>query len=142
MSLATPESVQKLQTALHDKAKKSPDFRFYALYDKLYRKDVLTFAYACSKANGRPAGRSWRVDEAVYQGAWPLDLPLSSGRQVRKTIDFRLSRTRDVFAAKAFRHEGQSPHTVTLDGHAASHRAVREMRADGLLPKQNEATLF
>jgi len=33
MSLATPENVQKLQTALHDKAKKSPDFRFYALYD-------------------------------------------------------------------------------------------------------------
>jgi len=31
-----PESVQKLQTALHDKAKKSPAFRFYALYDKVY----------------------------------------------------------------------------------------------------------
>ena len=52
MSLVTPESVQKLQTALHDKAKKSSNFRFYALYDKVYRKDVLTFAYACSKANG------------------------------------------------------------------------------------------
>ena len=56
MSLATPESVQKLQTALHDKAKKSPGFRFYALYDKVYRKDVLTFAYACCKANGGAAG--------------------------------------------------------------------------------------
>ena len=56
MSLTTPESVQKLQTALHDKAKKSPAFRFYALYDKVYRKDVLTFAYACSKANGGAAG--------------------------------------------------------------------------------------
>jgi group II intron reverse transcriptase/maturase len=56
VSLTTPESVQKLQTALHDKAKKSPAFRFYALYDKVYRKDVLTFAYACSKANGGAAG--------------------------------------------------------------------------------------
>ena len=56
MSLATPESVQKLQTALHDKAKKSPDFRFYALYDKVYRKDVLMFAYASCKANGGTAG--------------------------------------------------------------------------------------
>src|SRR5260370_37292180 len=56
MSLSTPESVQKLQAALHDKAKKSPDFRFYALYDKVYRKDVLTFAYQCSKANGGTAG--------------------------------------------------------------------------------------
>jgi RNA-directed DNA polymerase len=56
MSLTTPESVQKLQAALHDKAKKSPDFRFYALYDKVYRKDVLTFAYECCKAKGGAAG--------------------------------------------------------------------------------------
>jgi RNA-directed DNA polymerase len=39
-NLTTPASVQKLQTALHDKAKESPDFRFHALYDKVYRKDV------------------------------------------------------------------------------------------------------
>ena len=63
MSLATPESVQKLQTALHDKAKKSPDFRFYALYDKVYRKDVLTFAYASCKANGGAAG----VDNQTFE---------------------------------------------------------------------------
>jgi RNA-directed DNA polymerase len=63
MSLTTPESVQKLQAALHDKAKKSPDFRFYALYDKVYRKDVLTFAYACSKANGGAAGVAGSISE-------------------------------------------------------------------------------
>jgi RNA-directed DNA polymerase len=56
VSLTTPESVQKLQAALHAKAKESPDFRFYALYDKVYRKDVLTFAYAGSKANAGAAG--------------------------------------------------------------------------------------
>jgi len=49
--------MQKLQTALHAKAKESPDFRFYALYDKVYREDVLTLAYACCKANGGAAGR-------------------------------------------------------------------------------------
>jgi hypothetical protein len=56
MSLTTPASVQKLQTALHDKAKESPNFRFYALYDKVHRKDVLAFAYECCKANGGAAG--------------------------------------------------------------------------------------
>jgi RNA-directed DNA polymerase len=56
MSLTTPESVQKLQTALHAKAKESPDYRFYALYDKVYRKDILAFSYACCKANGGAAG--------------------------------------------------------------------------------------
>ena len=49
-NLTTPESVQKLQTALHDKAKEAPNFRFYALYDKVYRQDVLAFAYECCKA--------------------------------------------------------------------------------------------
>ena len=56
MRLATPLSVQKLQKALHDKAKGAPSFRFYALYDKVYRKDVLAYAYQCCKANGGAAG--------------------------------------------------------------------------------------
>jgi len=56
MSLTTPESVQKLQTALHAKAKESPDYRFYALYDKVYRKDILAHSYSCCKANGGAAG--------------------------------------------------------------------------------------
>ena len=64
MNLTTPTSVQKLQTALHAKAKESPDFRFYALYDKVYREDVLTFAYACCKANGGAAG----VEEQNFEG--------------------------------------------------------------------------
>src|SRR5580693_1076917 len=63
MSLATPEIIQKLQAALHDKAKKSPDFRFYALYDKVYRRDVLSYAYACCKANGGVAG----VDNQTFE---------------------------------------------------------------------------
>jgi group II intron reverse transcriptase/maturase len=56
MSLATPISVQKLQRALHAKAKGSSSFRFYALYDKVYRGDVLGFAYQCCQANGGAAG--------------------------------------------------------------------------------------
>ncbi len=56
MNLKTPERVQKLQTALHTKAKESPEDRFYALYDKIYREDILEFAYHCCRANGGAAG--------------------------------------------------------------------------------------
>jgi RNA-directed DNA polymerase len=63
MSLTTPTSVQKLQTALHAKAKESSDFRFYALYDKVYRKDVLAYAYERCKANGGAAG----VDNQTFE---------------------------------------------------------------------------
>lgn len=56
MSLRTPESVQKLQTALHAKAKEMPNYRFYALYDKLYREDILVHAWRLAKANGGAAG--------------------------------------------------------------------------------------
>jgi RNA-directed DNA polymerase len=56
MGLTTPASVQKLQTALHAKAKEASNFRFYALYDKVYRKDILAFAYQCCHANGGVAG--------------------------------------------------------------------------------------
>ncbi len=56
MSLRTPETVQKLQEALHAKAKESPDFCFYSLYDKVYHKDVLEFAYRRCRENGGSAG--------------------------------------------------------------------------------------
>jgi group II intron reverse transcriptase/maturase len=65
MSLATPVSVQKLQRALHAKAKEAPGFRFYALYDKVYREDVLAFAYQCSKANGGAAGVDGQAFENI-----------------------------------------------------------------------------
>ena len=60
-----------------------------------------------------------------------------------KTIDFRLSARRNVAAAKAFfakaiRTQGHAPETITLDGYAASHRAVREMKTDELLPRRTK----
>ena len=73
MSLTTPLNVQKLQTALHDKAKGSPNFRFYALYDKVHRQDVLVFAYECCKANGGAAGVDGQTFEDIEEygvGKW------------------------------------------------------------------------
>jgi retron-type reverse transcriptase len=62
MSLPTLPKVQKLQAALHAKAKRAPTYRFYALYDKLYRSDVLAFAYARCRANGGAPG----VDDQTF----------------------------------------------------------------------------
>jgi group II intron reverse transcriptase/maturase len=56
MSLETPEKIRKLQKALHAKAKEAPDYRFYLLYDKIYRADILQFAYSCCRHNGGVAG--------------------------------------------------------------------------------------
>jgi RNA-directed DNA polymerase len=67
MSLTTPPSVQKLQTALHDKAKGSPNFRFYALYDKVHREDVMAFAYECCNANGGAAGVDGQTFEDIEE---------------------------------------------------------------------------
>ena len=55
-NLSTPNKVQELQKALHAKAKGEPGYRFYALYDKLYREDVLAHAYARCKTNAGAAG--------------------------------------------------------------------------------------
>ena len=65
MSLSTPTTVQKLQTALHAKAKGEPEYRFYALYDKVHRADVLTHAYACCKANRGAAGVDGQTFEDI-----------------------------------------------------------------------------
>ena len=89
---------------------------------------------------GRTTDRSWRVDETYVKlrGRW-VYLYRAVDR-AGQTVDLRPSATRDVAAAKAFfkkaiKSQGRPPQTITLDGYAASHRAVREMKADGVLPE-------
>jgi transposase-like protein len=80
----------------------------------------------------RQSGDSWSVDETYIKirGVWTY-LYRAVDRMGR-TVDFRLSLRRDVTAAKLFfrkalRTQGRPPRVITLDGYAASHRAVREL---------------
>src|SRR4029077_19543814 len=56
MSLTPPPTVGKLQETLHAKAKSAPTYRFYALYDKVYRLDVLAYASECCRSNDGAPG--------------------------------------------------------------------------------------
>lgn len=78
-------------------------------------------------------GTSWRVDETYVRirGQWAYLYRAVDA--AGKTVEFRLSQRRNVASAKAFfrkaiRSQGRSPLTLTLDGYAASHRAVRELQ--------------
>ena len=71
-NLSTPKSVQKLQTALHAKAKAEAGYRFYALYDKISHEDILAHAYAqCRSNKGAPGvdGQDFADIEAVWGAA-------------------------------------------------------------------------
>ena len=63
--LSTPQSVQKLQTALHAKAKAESGYRFYALYDKISREDILAHAYGQCRSNQGAPGVDRQDFEAV-----------------------------------------------------------------------------
>jgi RNA-directed DNA polymerase len=73
MSLATPDSIRKLQRKLYLKAKDEPAFRFYLLYDKICREDILRHAYDLARANkGAPGvdGVTFAMIEAAGGEEW------------------------------------------------------------------------
>jgi RNA-directed DNA polymerase len=73
MSLSTPIAIRTLQRKLYCKAKAEPAFRFYLLYDKIYREDVLQHAYALARANaGAPGvdGMTFAAIEALGLERW------------------------------------------------------------------------
>ena len=79
-NLSTPNSVQKLQTALHATAKAEAGYRFYALYDKISREDILAHAYAqCRSNKGSPGvdGQNFADIDAYGAERWLGELALA-----------------------------------------------------------------
>ena len=73
MSLTTPSKIRELQIKLYRKAKNEPGYRFYMLYDKIYREDVLAHAYEQARANkGAPGvdGRTFEQIESAGREEW------------------------------------------------------------------------
>ena len=98
-NLSTPKSVQKLQTALHAKAKAEAGYRFYALYDKISREDILAHAYALCRSNkGAPGvdGQDFADIEAYGVERWLGELALALRKE-----SYRPDAIRRVFIPKA-----------------------------------------
>jgi RNA-directed DNA polymerase len=98
-SLSTPKSVQKLQTALHAKAKAEPGYRYYALYDKISRGDILAHAYALCRSNqGAPGmdGQDFAEVERYGLERWLGELALAL-----KEETYRPDPIRRVYIPKA-----------------------------------------
>jgi group II intron reverse transcriptase/maturase len=98
-NLSTPKSVQKLQRALHAKAKAEAGYRFYALYDKIHREDILTHAYAqCCSNKGAPGvdGQEFADVEAYGVRRWLGELALALREET-----YRPEPIRRVFIPKA-----------------------------------------
>ena len=77
MSLQTPEQIRTLQRTLYCKAKAEPAFRFYVLYDKICRDDILRHAYELARANaGAPGvdGVGFAEIDASGLEVWLADL--------------------------------------------------------------------
>ena len=71
MSLTTPEKIRNLQKKLYLKARQEPNFRFYQLWDKVWRSDILDHAYRVAKANGGAAGVNGVTFEQIESRGLP-----------------------------------------------------------------------
>src|SRR3981081_3592640 len=98
-NLSTPNSVQKLQTAWHAKAKAEAGYRFYALYDKISREDILVHAYAqCRSNKGAPGvdGQAFADIKGDGEQRWLGELALALRQET-----YRPAPIRRVFIPKA-----------------------------------------
>lgn len=100
VKLATPTKIQELRTALYERAKREPKHRFYSLYDKVYRQDVLPYAYALCRANKGAAGPDGVTFEDIERDGGP-ELMLAQLAKELKTKEYEPGPVRRVYIPKA-----------------------------------------
>jgi RNA-directed DNA polymerase len=100
VSLTTPDAIRTLQRKLYTKAKQEPAYRFYALYDKVWRADILMFAYRLVRANQGSPGVDGTNFEDIEQKIG-IDTFLSELAQDLKDKTYHPSPVRRVMIPKA-----------------------------------------
>ena len=100
MLLTTPEAIRTLQRKLYVKAKQQPAYRFYALYDKLYRADILSHAWRLVKANQGSPGIDGISFEAIENGIGVEGYLLILSRELQDKT-YRASPVKRVLIPKA-----------------------------------------
>src|ERR1700687_3340503 len=98
MNLITPERISTLRRKLYAKAKAEPDFRFYQLYDKVYRPDILAHAYVLAEANEGAPG----VDGVTFEmiEAWGVEGWLAALAEELRQKTYRPQPVRRVMIPK------------------------------------------
>jgi hypothetical protein len=110
-SLATPDKIRSLQRRFYCKAKAEPAFRFYVLYDKICREDILRHAYGLARANaGAPGvdGVNFAQIEAQGLEAW-LAGPIRCGGCCHAAKKFRDVAARRLLAPIGLNDRRQAP---------------------------------
>src|SRR5713226_5933137 len=117
MNLETPMKIRMLQRKLYQKAKEEPSYRFYLLYDKMYREDLLAHAYALAKSNqGAPGvdGQSFWGIESQGLEEWLIGNGFPRRTFDHRTLDGLIVPKHKFFVTQHFNQPEIDPNTYRL----------------------------